>query len=107
MKYGASFLRQLCTPTECFDPHAERWTVCTEGCGEAPFGEQPPSRKPRRHTGSYWSTVRIAGNGGQVMTLDGISNGAARRMLKAIQTAVVCCRRHLLDMFSAIVRNHQ
>jgi DNA helicase-4 len=54
------------------------------------------------HPGAFWATVRIVGAAGQAMELDGIPNGSARRMLRAI-TAAIEHQRHVSELLKAFM----
>ncbi|MDT8990572.1 UvrD-helicase domain-containing protein [Curvibacter sp. APW13] len=105
MRYGASFLGRLCTSTEAWSLTLRDRQFVLQVAERLHSGSTMLLENLDVTPGLLWSTVHIVGANGQVMTLDGISNGAARHMLKAIQVSVVHHRHvdQLLGEFANVI----
>ena len=96
MNYGASFLGRLCTPTEAWSLTLDDGQFELKVAGKLHSGSVLLLENLTIKPGTIWSTVHIPGANGRVMSLDGISNGSAHRMLDGIQ-ASIAHQRHIVQ----------
>lgn len=88
MRWGATPIGKLFTSTKSWSLSLAdgQFVLMVDGRGHA--GSVLLLEKLAIHPGIFWSAVRFEGAAGQTMALDGIRNGAANQMQRAITKAI-------------------